>query len=374
MRQILIMVFIFMSSINMYSQGEDIVFGKKYNIASSVLNEQRQIAVFTPEDYQTSNERYQVLYVLDGEWNFHFVSSLVDKLVSSGDIPKMIVIGIANNNRSKDLTPAGANDNKDRFGGGELFLDFLTEELQPWVEGNFRTHPYKVLAGHSFGGLFTIYSMMRNPGTFQSYIALSPSLGRNNEQQVSIAKDFFKSENIFPQNLFLAVGNEGGLTYYSSKKFMEVLKTEVNGNFRYKFEILKDENHVSITTQGFINGLKFIHDGFNPERVEGLDDIFLIESHFQSLSKKFGYEIKIPEEFYQKFVKEQIAERELDYALFILEKYQKDYVDSPSLLLYFADVFLLKGNFEEAKAYYLKLKELGIENQYIKNILNQMKN
>ncbi len=374
MRQILITIFTLISSIIGYAQSDNIEIGQKYNFESKILNEKRQIAVFIPENYQSSDEKYQVLYVLDGEWNFHFVSSLVDKLVNSGDIPKMIVVGVMNNNRSKDLTPPGINDNKNRFGGGESFLKFLTEELVPWVEGNFRTHPYKVLAGHSFGGLFTIYSIMQSPGAFQSYIALSPSLGRNDEQQVAIAKEFFKSENIFPKSLYVAVGNEGGLTYYSTKKFFDVLNTEVNSGFKYKFENLKEQNHVSITIQGFIDGLKFIFEGFNAERIEGLDDLFLIEKHYQSLSKRFGYRIKIPEEYYRKFVKEQIAERELDYALFILEKYKKDYAHSPSLVTYYGDVYLLKGDFKSAKVYYLKLKALGIDNEHIKNILNQIKN
>ena len=256
---------------------------------------------------------------------------------------------------------------------GNSSYNFLTEELQPWVDENFRTRPYHVLAGHSFGGLFTIYSLMKSPGSFQSYIALSPSLGRNDEQQVRIAEEFFKSDNGFPESLYLAVGNEGGLTYYSTQKFAKVLNEEIDGSFRYRFEALKQENHSSITVQGFVNGLKFIYAGINPESVEGLDDIFLIEQHYQRASEKFGYQVKIPEEYYQKFVKEQIAERELDYALFILEKYQKDYPDSSNLISYYADVHLLKGNFEEAKAYYLKLKERGIENETIEKILDQMK-
>ena len=374
MKQISILIFAITLNLNAYSQSESIVFGQKYSIVSNILNEQIQVAVLTPENYHTSNEKCQVLYILDSEWNFHFVSSLVAKLASSGKIPKMIVIGITNNNRSKDLTPPGINDNKNRFGGGELFLKFLTEELQPWVDDNFRTHPFRILAGHSFGGLFTIYSIMKSPGAFQSYIALSPSLGRNDEQQVRIAEDFFKSDNILPKNLYIAVGNEGGLTYYSTKKLINILNTEVDNNFRYKFEELEKENHVSITTQGFINGIKFLYEDFNPESVEGLDDIFLIEEHFQLLSKRFGYEMKIPEEYYQKFVKEQIAERELDYALFILGKYQKDYSDSIDLISYYADVNLLKGNFEDAKAYYLKLKQLGVDNEHIENILDEIKN
>ena len=31
------------------------------------------------------------------------------------------------------------------------FLRFLSDELQPWVEGHYRTQPFSVLVGHSLG-------------------------------------------------------------------------------------------------------------------------------------------------------------------------------------------------------------------------------
>lgn len=372
MRAILIAILTLLCSTNATAQGEDIVFGQKFSITSTVLNEQRQIAVFTPGNYQKSDDKYQVLYLLDGEWNFLFVSSLVDKLSSSGDVPPMLVVGVLNSNRNKDLTPPGINDDKRRYGGGERFLQFLTDELQPWVDNNYRTHPYKVLAGHSFGGLFTVYSSMQDPEAFNAYLALSPSLGRNNEQQIRNARDFFTSDKVLPQSLFIAVGNEGGLTYSSSKKFAKIIEERIHGEMRFRFSHLKAESHVSITTQGFIDGLKFIYDGINPDRVGSLEEIFQMEAHFQSLSERFGYRIAVPEEYYQRFVKEQIAERELDYALFILAKYQKEYPGSLHLLSFYTDVYLLQGDFEKAKKYYLQLKSAGVEEERIEIILDRL--
>jgi len=296
---------------NGYSQVENYNIGKIYTIQSEVLDEGRKIAIFTPPDYKETDKKYQVLYLLDGEWNFPFISALTDKLRSSGDIPEMIVVGIINENRSKDLTPPGINDNKSRFGGGEDFLKFITEELKPWVNNKFRTHPYNILVGHSFGGLFTIYTMMNKPDSFQSYISLSPSLGRNNEQQVKKAKNYFNQNEIDSSSLYLAIGNEGGYTQISSEKFRDIIDYTKPQNLRFKFEYLSEESHVSITTTGFLNGIKFIYEGYNAEKLTNLDDIFLIEEYFKKLSKKFGYEIVVPETYYQKFVKQQIAERRI---------------------------------------------------------------
>jgi len=359
-------------STKLIAQEKEIIIGKQYQIRSTILNEERQIAIFMPQAKETDNSKYQVLYVLDGEWHFHYLSALVDKLVASGDLPKMMVVGIFNNNRSKDLTPAGTNDNPKRFGGAKQFLDFITQELQPWVEGNYRTHPYKILAGHSFGGLFTLYSMMERPNAFQAYIALSPSLGRNNEQQVKRAQSYFKKTTTFPRRLYLGIANEGGYTLTSTKKFDYIIRNDVVTPFHYKFEQLLEENHSSITVSGFLQGLKFLYEDINPENLPELDEIFLMETHFQQLSERFGYEIKVPEHYYQQFTKEQIGERELDYALFILEKYKMHYPESIYPLSYHADIHLLKGEFEKAKSYYLQLKKLGIEDENLNLILKEI--
>lgn len=366
----ILFLLLFTGGLILEAHGQDVIIGKQYQVQSTILNEERQISIFVPQDYESNiSTKYQVLYLLDGEWHFHYVSALVDKLVASGDLPNMIVVGINNNNRSKDLTPAGINDNPNRFGGAKRFLDFITQELKPWIEKNYRTHPYNVLAGHSFGGLFTLYSMMEKPDAFQAYLALSPSLGRNNEQQVKRAQNYFKKSTIFPKGLYLAIANEGGYTLTSSKKFDNIIKTNTITAFPYKFEQLLEESHSSITASGFLHGLKFLYQGINPENSSKLDEIFLMETHFQKLSKRFGYEIKVPEYYYQKFTKEQIGERELDYALFILEKYKMHYPKSVYILSYYADIYLLKGEFEKAKSYYLQLKTLGVENENLDVIL-----
>lgn len=373
MIRILIIATISLCSILGVGQTKPIETGEIHYLKSTVLNEDRQIAIWTPEDYKNSDKKYPVLYLLDGEWNFRFVSALADKLASSGDIPQIIVVGIINNNRSKDLTPPGPADNKNSFGGGEEFLRFIETELQPWVTSTFRTHPYRILAGHSFGGLFSIYSMMARPTTFHAFIALSPSLGRNNEQAVEQAEEFFNQNTSFAECLYLAVGNEGGYTLKSSQKFNKIILDSPPPKMRYHYENLTNENHVSITTTGFLNGLRFIYEGFNIEELTELDEIFLCEEHYHNLSTRYGYNIRIPEEKYQEFVLEQLALREFDYALFLLEKYKKVYPESISQIYLFATFYLQKGEFKKAKEYYKRLRQQGFKDENTERIWEQLK-
>ncbi|MEO0341784.1 MAG: alpha/beta hydrolase-fold protein, partial [Bacteroidota bacterium] len=239
-------------STRLAAQAGTINFGRAYTITSSILQEQRQLMVYTPPDYADSKDSCHVLYLLDAEWNFHFVASTVDKLMASGMMPPSIVVGIVNTNRSRDLTPAGNNDNPRRFGGAASFLSFITEELQPWVGEHFRTYPFNILAGHSFGGLFTVFSMMEAPEAFQAYIALSPSLGRNSEQQVKRAASFFEAKDPLSKSLYLAIGDEQGYTKLSTEKLDQVVQGSKPMSFRYKFDMLEDENHASITSIGFL--------------------------------------------------------------------------------------------------------------------------
>lgn len=355
-----------------FAQSPALAVGEAFSIDSKLLGEKRSVWVFQPEEAE--QQPCPVLYLLDGEWNFHYTTGLVRQMISSGDIPPILVVGVVNTNRSRDLTPAGPNGAANaRFGGAETFLRFLTEELHPFLDAKYHLQPFKALAGHSFGGLFTIYSMMNNPAFVQGYIALSPSLGRNNEQQIQIAKTHFKKGEHPVQRLFLAVGNEGGYTQLSSERFNQLLQENKPESLTWRYQHWPEENHVSITIPGLRAGLQYLFEGYNLDRFPALDDFFLVEKHLQTLSERLGYPISVPEEQFQKFVTQLIAERDLDYAFFLLGKYKEAYPNSITLLRCYGDAHLLKGEIETARKYYRKLLEAEPDHGEIQQLLKSLK-
>jgi predicted alpha/beta superfamily hydrolase len=353
-------------------QAEKISIGERKSLFSKVLNEQRELLIYTPDNYPLSSGSYPVLYLLDAEWHFHMVSGVVKQLSANGDIPELIVVGLVNANRSRDLTPSGQNDNPLIYGGADKFLDFIVDEVQPLIESDYRVHPYRMIYGHSFGGLFAVYALLNRPDFFDSYLVLSPSLGRNDQQQVKAARSFFSDHQLLSSSLFLAVGNEGGNTFIATSKLAEVLEKQQADQFFWGYQHLPNEDHGSITVGGLLKGLAFIFDGFNFERETELDEIFLVEKHYQELSERLGFEVAVPELAYQKFVQEQIGARDLDYALFILGRYQQSYPDSIELIQMLADVWLLKGDFVNAKKYYGQLLDLGVQNERVKQIMKYL--
>ena len=149
------------------------------------MNERRPLFISKPAGYEQGTERYPVLYLLDGETHFHHATGIARFLAESGRIPALLVVGVASTNRNRDLTPPSQAGNDLRFspggGGADAFLRFLSEELIPYVEANYRTRSYRILVGHSFGGLFAVYALTTRPRVFNAYIAISPSLHWNNQ-------------------------------------------------------------------------------------------------------------------------------------------------------------------------------------------------
>jgi predicted alpha/beta superfamily hydrolase len=142
-------------------------------IHSTVLNEDRKVYIHCPKlDSSDVNQRFPVLYLMDGENHFELLSQYVDYL-SRPDVsamPKIIVVGIPNTKRVRDLTPTqsildyeGKPDTTARYkssGGNEIFLEFLKKELMPLIDSNYKTQQYKLFAGHSFGGISSINCML----------------------------------------------------------------------------------------------------------------------------------------------------------------------------------------------------------------------
>ena len=180
------------------SQASPVVIGEAVHIRSSVLKEERTLLISKPAGYEDGADRYPVLYVLDGETLFRSSSAIAEFLAASERIPEMLVVAIASGSfqqRTRDLTPPSSAEIDNRFspgnGGADAFLSFVADELIPLVDKTYRTRPYRVLAGHSFGGLFAIHALTAKPNLFNAYIAIDPTLSWNSGAVVEEAESFF---------------------------------------------------------------------------------------------------------------------------------------------------------------------------------------
>jgi predicted alpha/beta superfamily hydrolase len=260
------------------------VSGDIVTISSRVLNESRKIFIHYPKtDSANLNKRFPVLYLMDGESHFEMLSQYMDYL-SRWDvnvIPEMIVVGITNTKRTRDLTPTASIINyfgkpdtsaaswMKPSGGNEQFLQFIREELMPCIETNYKTQPFKIFAGHSFGGLAAINCMLTHPDMFDAYIAISPSFWWDNEYVLKLADKKLKQAKVFNKILFYSDASEGiadSSSYHTNLlKFDSLLMKRGLKGLEYKYKYYPTETHMTEPVIAYYDALRFIYkDWKNP--------------------------------------------------------------------------------------------------------------
>ena len=193
--------------------------GEFVTIHSNILKEDRRMLIYTPKDSANPEKKYPVIYVLDADNHFTQIVEY-SKYLSRKDvlvIPPLIVVGITNTDRNRDLTPshsnvgyAGkpdttANSPYKNSGGNEHFFQFIQKELMPYVNANYKTQPYRIFAGHSFGALTTINCLISYPDMFDAYIAVSPSFWWDQKFLLKLADKKLKAGSTLSKTLFLAM-------------------------------------------------------------------------------------------------------------------------------------------------------------------------
>lgn len=271
----------------------DITLGSSFVLSSGVLGEDREVRVFTPPGYDSGDEAYPVLYVLDGEFTFHFSTGIADFLDKTNRIPPLIVVGVVNVDRTRDYTPQPGEAERSRYataGGADRFLRFMEEELIPFVDGEFRTRPYRVLFGHSHGGLFTARAFLES-AAFQAFIASSPSLFWNGQSQVALLEERLATLDRGETSLFLTMGSERQEMMDGVEAFTQVLGQGAPDWLTWRYHHLEGKDHEEMPFPSLFEGLEFTFwDYRDPELLSALG----FEDFRAWQREKYGYEPDLP--------------------------------------------------------------------------------
>lgn len=219
-------------------------------ISSDILGEDREVHIYASAKKETPAVR---LYVLDGEWNHDLAKGIVGQLVRWGRTPAIEIISVTNTNRTRDFTPTEDDQRYPGSGGAEAFLQFLREELQPSVDKVIGTAGYEVLFGHSFGGLFTLYTLKTAPDTFDAYIAASPSIWWKDDYLYGTYALDNLTEKPF---LFMSAGTDDRGNTAALQKYGQWLAEEgLISKMHMQYSIFNGENHFTNVTTTLHQGL-----------------------------------------------------------------------------------------------------------------------
>jgi uncharacterized protein len=293
-------------------EGEPVVIGHRVTVPSQILDEDRQILIHLPDGYGRSSARYPVLYLLDGSFHFHHVTGLTRFLSAIGRAPAMIVVGIDNTDRTRDLTPPATADSArmrlpfssdsvtlrhPTAGGADAFLRFITHELVPFVESGYRAAHFRILAGHSFGGLFVTHALLTQPESFHGYIASSPSLWWNGGAVAASAAEQLDGREVGGRFFYGSVADGEADMIPPLAQLTEAFEGMRPAGLRWWYRVLTNETHSTVSHRSFEEGLVAIFGDWPiSDAPIFAGNLSAVEAHFASVSKLYGHEFPVPED------------------------------------------------------------------------------
>lgn len=239
------------SQLHAATQQDTIPAHKTFILQSKQLNEPRVINVWTPPGYEGSGIQLPVMYMADGgiQEDFPHIANTMADLIRSESIPPMILVGIENTQRRRDLT-GFTEVKKDKkiapiVGGSAQFRAFIKEELFPEIEKQFRTTGKKGILGESLSGLFVMETFFVQPEMFDYYIAFDPSLWWNDHYLVKTAKENVNKTFTSPKTIWFA-GSDAVDIYRYTEELATVFKSVNNKSLNWKYSPEPNEQHATI--------------------------------------------------------------------------------------------------------------------------------
>lgn len=306
-----------------YAQNKNqITIGTVDTIHSNILQENRKILIYTPAGVSNDphgSARYPVVYLLDGESFFHSFTGIVDYLSNTGKMPEMIVIGITNIDRMRDLTPShsvywsdGEKDEKalHTSGGGEKFISFIQNEVIPHIEANYPTAPYRMFVGHSLGGLTVLNALINHPALFNAYVTIDPTVWWDNRALMNQAKSvlakadytgkilFYASANTMDKNMdtIRVMKDTANVNVHvrDNLQFRSLLQKNKAAHLAYQWKYYQEDNHPSVPLIAGYDALRFFFKNYELPKEIGDKSLTAeyIKIHYQNVSKLMGYEVK----------------------------------------------------------------------------------
>jgi predicted alpha/beta superfamily hydrolase len=223
-----------------------------FTIDSRAVAERRTINVYTPPAYEASpGQAFPVVYMPDGglEEDFPHIVNTIDSLIALGVIRPMLVVGIENTERRRDLTgpTTVATDSAiaPHVGGSGPFRRFIADELMPEVRSRYRCTDETTIVGESLAGLFIVESFLMEPRLFHRYIALSPSLWWNGGELVRSAAPRLAALAGIERTLFLASANEENIVA-TTAALAATLAVSAPPGLTWRYEPRPDLQHSTI--------------------------------------------------------------------------------------------------------------------------------
>jgi predicted alpha/beta superfamily hydrolase len=247
-------------------------------LESEAVGVSYKLYVSLPRSYASSEAAYPVIYLLDADYSFAIARNVLEHLSDRGDLREAILVGIAysgpdayRTNRTRDYTPTFVPsggygpDYQAVSGGAAQFKRFISDELAPFVEAEYRASHERYLVGHSYGGLFGTWVALTTPELFRGYVIVSPSLWYDGGMIFGMEQQARVRGLPIGGRMYLSVGSREINAQHDMvadlRRLAGGLESGSYPNLAVGWEVAADETHNSVFPRALSNGLRFVLEG-----------------------------------------------------------------------------------------------------------------
>ncbi len=228
---------------------------------SDKLQESRKLKIQLPRNFNPDLKAgYPLIIVLDGDYLFEPITGNIDYQSYWEDIPDCVVVGI----KQSETRESDLYYDEDTFfpaHEGAQFFEFIGMELIQYMENNYNTSNFRMIAGHDLSANFINYFLFKDEPLFRAFISLSPDLAPEMTSRLQQKLPILQQETFY----YLATSDadlkrlKADIEDLNSK-----LSTITNEKLHYKFDNFEDANHYSLVGRGIPKALNEIFALYKP--------------------------------------------------------------------------------------------------------------
>lgn len=275
------------------NDGDPVSIGTYHVIESKALGETRRLLVHLPRGYDGSNITYPVVYHTYGDYVEQYYTEavkVVEELGNEARMPQMILVGIDNIDRYRDLRPIMRDGSP---AGIENYTKFLVDEVFPFVEKNYRTAGYRIVIGPQAGAVFCLYTLQYHTDLFDAFILNNPLVHpQSNELLFDRADKFYQNQKSLNKYFFITYDDIDDSSEDISEidRFAQLAATAADKGFDLRLNKLVD-NDDFIPPAGLKEGLAGLFADYYHPMDQPFGSLDEINAFYGSLSGRYGFEV-----------------------------------------------------------------------------------
>lgn len=255
---------------------------------SNILNQEMVLYIKIPASYKINMQKiYPCWYCTDANRSFAMIADMANSFEVPEIVePEIFVVGIGYKIkdmgdwgawRTRDLTPTNiplsdtywagvfskfaGRQLEVKTGGSAKFLECIEKEVFPFIESNYRVSSTgRGLGGYSYGGLFSLYVLFKQPELFSIYYAGSPSIKYDKGILYTYEKEYAATHNDLNALLFMTAGGaEDSLLIANVNRMAAQLESRNYRGLKVETHVFPDETHMSCVPAAWMRAFKVLY-------------------------------------------------------------------------------------------------------------------